>query len=153
VQKHYVSKNMQGLQKEWSDKDVVWLSINSTSAQHGEYKNGAAMASWMRAHGSAQKALIDGSSKPDGRMAQTTPQMFVIDPAGKVVYNGAIDDKRSAIRLTSRRRPTPSASPDRHSPASRCSRRPRRRTAAASSTDLDRPAGPAGPDPGCSRGS
>lgn len=98
VQKHYVSKNMQGLQKEWSDRDVVWLSINSTSAQHAEYKNGAAMASWMRAHGSAQKAtLIDGSSET-GRAygAKTTPQMFVIDPAGKVVYNGAIDDKRSA---------------------------------------------------------
>ena len=27
--------------------------------------------------------------------AKTTPQMFIIDPSGKVVYNGAIDDKRS----------------------------------------------------------
>jgi peroxiredoxin len=97
VQKHYNSKNMQGLQKEWSDKDVVWLSINSTNAQHAEYKSGAAMASWMRAQGAAQKAtLIDGGSET-GRAygAKTTPQMFVIDPAGKVVYNGAIDDKRS----------------------------------------------------------
>ena len=28
--------------------------------------------------------------------AKTTPQMVLIDPAGTVVYNGAIDDKRSA---------------------------------------------------------
>jgi hypothetical protein len=28
--------------------------------------------------------------------AKVTPHMYVIDPSGKVVYNGAIDDKRSA---------------------------------------------------------
>ena len=27
--------------------------------------------------------------------AKTTPHMYIIDPSGKVVYNGAIDDKRS----------------------------------------------------------
>jgi len=40
--------------------------------------------------------LLDSSSAT-GRAyaAKTTPQMFVIDPAGTVIYNGAIDDKRS----------------------------------------------------------
>lgn len=40
--------------------------------------------------------LIDESSAT-GRAyaARTTPHMFVIDPAGKIVYAGAIDDKRS----------------------------------------------------------
>ena len=28
--------------------------------------------------------------------AKTTPHMFVIDPKGKLLYNGAIDDKRSS---------------------------------------------------------
>jgi len=28
--------------------------------------------------------------------ARTTPHMYVIDPAGKLVYSGGIDDKRSA---------------------------------------------------------
>jgi hypothetical protein len=28
--------------------------------------------------------------------AKTTPHMYIIDPRGLVVYNGAIDDKRSA---------------------------------------------------------
>ena len=97
VQKHYVSKNMQTLQKEWSERNVVWLSINSTNTSHSEFKTGTEMANWMRAQGSAQRAtLIDGTSAT-GRAyaAKTTPQMVVIDPAGTVIYNGAIDDKRS----------------------------------------------------------
>ena len=98
VRKHYVSGNMQGLQKEWGAKDVVWLAINSTSASHGEYKSGDEMAAWMRAKGAEPRAtLIDGTSAA-GRAygAKTTPHMFVIDPAGKLVYAGAIDDRRSS---------------------------------------------------------
>jgi len=98
VQKHYVSGNMQGLQKEWGAKDVVWLAINSTNESSREYKSGGQMADWMRAHSAAPKAtLIDGSSAT-GRSygAKTTPHMFVIDPSGTLIYNGAIDDKRSA---------------------------------------------------------
>jgi len=56
------------------------------------------MANWMRAQGAAPKAtLIDGKSTT-GRAyaAKTTPHMFVVDPTGRIVYNGAIDDKRSA---------------------------------------------------------
>ncbi len=56
------------------------------------------MTDWMRAQDAAPKAmLIDGTSAT-GRAygARTTPQMFVVDPAGKLIYGGAIDDKRSA---------------------------------------------------------
>jgi len=97
VGKHYTSKNMQDLQKEWGSKDIVWLTINSTNSSHGEYKNPTEMASWMRAQGGAPKAtLIDGTSATARAYdARTTPHMFVIDPTGKLVYNGAIDDKRS----------------------------------------------------------
>ena len=97
VRKHYSSQNMQGLQKEWGAKDVVWLTINSTNASHSEYKTPDEMASWMRAQGAAPKAtLIDGTSATARAYgAKNTPHMFVIDPAGKLVYDGAIDDKRS----------------------------------------------------------
>ncbi len=37
VQKHYNSKNMQGLQKEYGGKQVVWLSINSTNPNNYDY--------------------------------------------------------------------------------------------------------------------
>jgi len=98
VQKHYVSKNMQALQKEAGGKDVVWLAINSTNEDHGEYKSADQMANWMRAQGASPKAtLLDGKSTTGkAYAARTTPHMFVIDPTGKIVYNGAIDDKRSA---------------------------------------------------------
>jgi hypothetical protein len=98
VRKHYSSGNMQGLQKEWGARDVVWLSINSTNASHPEFKTPAQLAEWMRGQDAAPKAaLIDGTSAT-GRAyaARTTPHMFVIDPIGAVVYNGAIDDRRSA---------------------------------------------------------
>ncbi len=88
---------MQGLQHAWRAKDVVWLTINSTNQQHPEFKTAAQMSQWMQSKGALQSAvLIDGTSAT-GRQyaAKTTPQMFVIDPTGKVVYDGAIDDHRS----------------------------------------------------------
>jgi peroxiredoxin len=98
VQKHYNSQNMQSLQKEWSAKDVVWLTINSTNESSSEFKSGAQMTSWMSAKGAAPKATLIDATSDAGRAyaAKTTPHMFVIDPSGKILYNGAIDDKRSA---------------------------------------------------------
>ena len=98
VRKHYDSANMQTLQKEWGAKDVVWLSVNSTSRSSFEYKTGAQMNSWMQAQGAAQKAVLIDSDSATGRQyaAKTTPHMFVVDPKGQIVYAGAIDDKRSA---------------------------------------------------------
>ena len=97
VRKHYNSHNMQALQKEWGAKEVVWLTINSTNSSHSEFKSPDEMASWMRAQGAEPKAtLIDGTSATArAYAARTTPHMFVVDPTGKLVYNGAIDDKRS----------------------------------------------------------
>jgi len=98
VRNHYDTRNMQTLQKEETGKDVVWLAINSTNEGNFEYKTGPQMRDWMAAQGASPTAtLIDGTSAV-GRLyaAKTTPHMFVIDPAGKVIYDGAIDDKRTA---------------------------------------------------------
>jgi hypothetical protein len=94
-QKHYLSGNMESLQREWTGKGVVWLSVISsapgeqgsvTPAQENEYLKK------MKAAPTA--ALLD----PDGTIghlyqAKTTPHIFVIDPRGKLIYQGAIDDK------------------------------------------------------------
>ena len=98
VQAQYNGNGMQPLQKEWGGKDVVWLAINSTNRTHGEYKTPAQMSAWMAEKGAAPKAVLLDDTSATGRAyaAKTTPHMFVIDPAGKVVYAGAIDDKRSA---------------------------------------------------------
>ena len=98
VRKHYSSGNMQALQKEWAGRDVVWLAINSTNASHSEFKTPRQMGDWMKSQAGAPAATLIDSTSDTGRAyaAKTTPHMFVIDPAGKVIYNGAIDDKRSA---------------------------------------------------------
>ena len=98
VRKHYGSRNMQDLQKEWGAKDVVWLSVNSTRQDHYEYKDGAQMQAWMAAQGGAPKAVLIDATSAAGRAyaAKTTPHMFVIAPDGRIVYNSAIDDRRSA---------------------------------------------------------
>ena len=98
VRKHYNSGNMPALQGEAAGKDVVWLTINSTHPGHFEYKTPAVMQSWLASKNASPKAMLfdrDGSiGKEYG--ARTTPHMYVIDPKGKLVYMGAIDDKRSA---------------------------------------------------------
>lgn len=97
VQKHYNSGNMQGLQKDSAGRDVVWLTVNSTRRSHSEFKSGDQMAQWVREHAAAPNAVLIDETSATGRAygARTTPQMFVVDPAGKIIYAGAIDDKRS----------------------------------------------------------
>ena len=98
VQKHYSSANMQGTQKEAAGKGVVWLAVNSTSTASSDYKTPAEMAKWMQAqHATATATLMDSDGKV-GRAfgARTTPHMFVVDPAGKLIYAGGIDSKASA---------------------------------------------------------
>ena len=96
VQKHYKSGNMQALQKKYGT-DVVWLAVNSTNKSHSDYMEPAKLTKDLQGFGAQPaKYLMD----EPGTMglaygAKTTPHMYIIDPAGKVVYNGAIDDKRS----------------------------------------------------------
>src|SRR5438046_6619782 len=95
VKKHYGSGNMQKLQEEFTAKGVVWLTIDSSAPGlegnlTAEQAN-AKIADW-KAHSSA--LLLD----PDGKAGRTygaknTPHMFVINPEGKIVYEGAIDSK------------------------------------------------------------
>jgi AhpC/TSA family protein len=97
VRKHYGSANMQKLQKEYTGKNVVWLTINSTRAGHPEYKQPAEMASWMKKMDAASSATLLDPKGDAGRAygARTTPHMYIIDPKGVLVYAGGIDDKRS----------------------------------------------------------
>ena len=77
VRKHYSSDNMQSLQKEYGAKDVIWLSINSTSRSSSEFKTPEQMNEWMSAKGAAQKAILIDQDSAAGRAytARTTPQM------------------------------------------------------------------------------
>ncbi|MCA3240796.1 MAG: thioredoxin family protein [Rubrivivax sp.] len=98
VVKHYSSGNMQGTQREATAKGVVWLSVNSTATDSRDYRAPADMAGWMQQQKAAATATLMDADGKLGRAfgARTTPHMYVIDPAGKLVYAGAIDNKPSS---------------------------------------------------------
>lgn len=98
VQKHYGSANMQGTQQDAAAQGVVWLAVNSTAADASDYKTPAAMAQWMQQQKAAATATLMDSDGKVGRAygARTTPHMYVVDPAGTLVYAGAIDSKPTA---------------------------------------------------------
>jgi peroxiredoxin len=93
--KHYLSGNMESLQKQWTEKGVVWLSILSDGPGQQGYVTPAEENDYLKTmHASPTAALLD----PTGAIghlyqARTTPHIFVIDPTGKIVYQGAIDDQ------------------------------------------------------------
>jgi peroxiredoxin len=94
-QKHYLSGSMEALQKEWTAKGVVWLSIlSSAPGQQGNVSPSEENAYLKKMNAAPTAAILDPSGDI-GRLyeAKTTPHIFVIDPAGKIVYQGAIDDK------------------------------------------------------------
>jgi alkyl hydroperoxide reductase subunit AhpC len=98
VQKHYVSQNMQSLQKEYTAQNVVWLSVNSTARSSYDYLEPAALGAKYKQWGGASTAMLLDEAGNVGKAygARTTPHMYVIDPAGKLVYAGGIDDRRSS---------------------------------------------------------
>ncbi len=98
VQKHYSSANMQGTQKDAAAKGVVWLSVNSTAQDHGDYKPPMAMAQWMQQQKAAATATLMDSDGKAGRAygARTTPHLYIVDASGTLVYAGGIDNKPSA---------------------------------------------------------
>ena len=97
TKKHYDSGNMQALQRQWTGKGVVWLTVLSSSPASGDdgYLTAAEEnMQIMKVHAHPTAAVLD--AKGDiGRLygARTTPHMFVIDPAGTLIYAGAIDNK------------------------------------------------------------
>jgi peroxiredoxin len=94
TQKHYNSGNMQALQKEWTAKGVVWFTILSSAPGAQGYMTAADENAYIgKVHADPTAAILD----PTGTLgreysARTTPHMFVIDPTGKLIYAGAIDD-------------------------------------------------------------
>ena len=99
VVKHYGSNNMQSLQKDATGKGVVWLSVNSTAKRHQDYLEPTKLSAKMKGEwkDASSYLLMDENGKVgQAYAAKTTPHMYVIDPAGKLVYAGGIDDKRTA---------------------------------------------------------
>jgi peroxiredoxin len=97
VKKHYGSGNMQKLQHEFTGKGVVWLSVDSSApGKEGNLTPEEAEKKMAELKTHSTALLLD----QDGKVGQfygakNTPHMFVINPEGKIIYEGAIDSKAS----------------------------------------------------------
>ena len=97
VRKHYDSGNMQKLQKTYTQKGVVWLSICSSAPGKQGYFERADLRERVKEEGSNATAYLVDAEGTVGHLygAQTTPHMFLIGPDGKLLYAGGIDDTPS----------------------------------------------------------
>jgi peroxiredoxin len=95
VRKQYNSGNMQKLQKEWTARGVIWLTVISSAPGRQGYVTAAEENAYLKQmNASPTAALLD----PTGALghlydAKTSPHMFIINPSGRLIYDGAIDDK------------------------------------------------------------
>ncbi len=97
VKKHYKNGDMQKLQETYGAKDVVWLAVCSSAPGKQGYCNTEEAGELVTEKDVKATAYLldqDGSvGKQYG--AKTTPHMYVIDPAGSLIYQGAIDSIKS----------------------------------------------------------
>lgn len=98
TRKHYESGNMQRLQKEWTAKGVVWYTVISSAPGTQGYVTAPEENDYLKKMNAAPTAVL---LDPDGTLghlyaAKTTPHMYIIDPSGVLIYNGAIDDHPTA---------------------------------------------------------
>ena len=97
VRKHYGSGNMQQLQATHTARGVIWLTIVSSAPGKQGYVTAEQANAIRRERGDHQTAMLLDADGAVGQRygAKTTPHLFIIDPAGVLVYAGAIDDTPS----------------------------------------------------------
>ena len=95
TKKHYDSGNMQKLQKLWTSKGVVWFTVISSAPGEQGYVTAAQENDYVKRMDAAPTAVLLDPKGDLGHLygAKTTPHMFVINPQGQLIYEGAIDDK------------------------------------------------------------
>jgi peroxiredoxin len=95
VSKHYDSGNMQKTQAQAAAAGVVWLTINSSGEGNQGHMTPAEARAFAAAQPSRRAAYLLDASGTVGKAygARATPHLFIIEPSGTLVYNGAIDDK------------------------------------------------------------
>lgn len=97
TQKHYTSGNMQNLQRQWTSRGVVWLTVISSAPGEQGYMTAAQENSYVQKAGADPTAVLLDPNGTLGHLydAKTTPDMFVINPQGVLIYEGAIDNRPS----------------------------------------------------------
>jgi peroxiredoxin len=93
TQSQYKGK-MQRLQQIWTGKGVVWFQvISSAPGKEGYVKAKRADLDNRRSGAMPTATLLDPSGVIGHAYgAKTTPHLFIIDPNGLLIYNGAVDN-------------------------------------------------------------
>ncbi len=98
VKKFYVPGKMQELQETYTEQDVIWLAIASSAPGKQGHHDAAGWNQIIADWDIKATAILLDEDGAVGRAydAKTTPHMIVINPDGKLIYDGAIDSVRSA---------------------------------------------------------
>lgn len=97
VKKHYSAKNMQKLQADYTAKEVVWLTVNSSAEGKQGYLEPSKLGEKTMAEGSQASHVLVDTDGTIGKAydAKVTPHMMIISKDGNLAYSGAIDSKPS----------------------------------------------------------
>lgn len=108
VGKHYRGSNMQALQKKWTAKNVVWLTVLSSAPGKEGYVSPAEANKLTADRGAAPSAVLLDPKGTAGRAygARVTPHMYVVSGDGTLLYAGGTSSRRRS--KTSRPRGTSS---------------------------------------------
>jgi alkyl hydroperoxide reductase subunit AhpC len=100
TQKHYNSGNMENLQREWTGRGVIWLTVISSAPGKQGFVTASDENAYVKQVNAAPTAVLLDPTGTVGHLydAKTTPHMFIINPQGTLIYNGAIDDRPTADR-------------------------------------------------------
>jgi len=91
----YNSGNMQALQAYAAEHKVVWLSIDTAAPGKRGYLTAAAAVSLTKAQGATITSFLFDPTGEIGQRygAKSTPSIYVIDPSGTLVYQGAVNEQ------------------------------------------------------------
>ena len=94
VRRVYGEGVMTAVQKQYAGKDIVWLAVNSTNKDHDDFESAESLQRAYGEWGAGFAALLLDADGTVGKSydARTTPHMFIVNAAGILVYNGAIDN-------------------------------------------------------------
>jgi peroxiredoxin len=91
----YKTGAMQALQRDFAAKGIVWLLVNSVNPNNFSHRTPEQARAELAKEKMDVTAWIDDSSGAVGHLydMKTTPDMYVINKDGVLVYEGAIDNQ------------------------------------------------------------
>lgn len=100
VRKHYESGNIPKVQKQAASQGIVWLQVISSAPGKEGYVDAETAKKLNQERGATPANVVFDPSGAIGKLyaATNTPQLFIIDPNGVLLYKGGIDSIPSADR-------------------------------------------------------